>query len=103
MGRADLIGNGKQHLIPTFQPLTDGSYQRARRKNSTQAPARPTGKAVPAVGAPRGARGPALGQGAAPAAPVAPVKGRILTQHTGLPPRAGTGVGKPKAGRKGPR
>jgi hypothetical protein len=22
MGRADLIGNGKQHLIPTFQPKT---------------------------------------------------------------------------------
>jgi hypothetical protein len=25
MGRADLIGNGKHHLIPTFQPVTDGS------------------------------------------------------------------------------
>jgi hypothetical protein len=37
MGRADLIGNGKHHLIPTFQPLTDGSYQSARRKNSTAA------------------------------------------------------------------
>jgi uncharacterized radical SAM protein YgiQ len=35
MGRADLIGNGKQHLIPNFQPATDGSYQSARRKNST--------------------------------------------------------------------
>ncbi|MDB5964203.1 MAG: Radical, partial [Polaromonas sp.] len=61
MGRADLIGNGKHHLIPTFQPMTDGSYQSARRKNST-----PLGKAAPAA---------------------APVKGRILTQHTGLPPR----------------
>ena len=37
MGRADLIGNGKQHLIPTFQPLTDGGYQSARRSNSTPA------------------------------------------------------------------
>ena len=35
MGRADLIGNGKQHLIPTYQPVTDGSYTSARRKNST--------------------------------------------------------------------
>ncbi len=35
MGRADLIGNGKQHLIPTFQPLLDGSYSSARRKNSS--------------------------------------------------------------------
>ena len=62
MGRADLIGNGKLHLIPTFQPMTDGTYQSARRKNSTSA-------------APK-------------TSPVAsPVKGRILTQHTGLPPR----------------
>ncbi len=35
MGRSDLIGNGKHHLIPSFQPITDGSYQSARRKNST--------------------------------------------------------------------
>ena len=61
MGRADLIGNGKQHLIPTFQPLTDGNYSSARRKNSTAV-------ALPAK---------------------APVKGRMLSQHTGLPPRAG--------------
>ena len=54
MGRADLIGNGKLHLIPTFQPQTDGGYTSARRKNST----------------------------------VKPSKGRLLTQHTGLPPRA---------------
>jgi hypothetical protein len=53
MGRADLIGNGKHHLVPTWQPLTDGSYASPRRKNST----------------------------------AAPKKGRILTQHTGLPPR----------------
>ncbi len=71
MGRADLIGNGKHHLIPTYQPLTDGSYQSARRKNSTVAPVKA----------------------------VAPVKGRILTQHTGLPPRV-TGSA-PKAGISG--
>jgi hypothetical protein len=64
MGRADLIGNGKQHLIPTFQPVTNGSYESARRKNSTPTAARASG------GEQR------------------PVKGRILTQHTGLPPRA---------------
>jgi len=52
MGRADLIGNGKQHLIPTFQPATDGSYTSARRKNSSS---------------------------------IKP--GRVLTQHTGLPPK----------------
>jgi len=60
MGRADLIGNGKHHLVPTFQPKTDGSYQSARRANSTPAPARRS---------------------------AAPRPGQVLTQHTGLPPR----------------
>ena len=54
MGRADLIGNGKHHLIPSWQPLSD-DYQSARRKNST----------------PR----------------TSVLKGKVLTQHTGLPPR----------------
>nr|MDP2190165.1 YgiQ family radical SAM protein [Rhodoferax sp.] len=68
MGRADLIGNGKHHLIPTFQPLTDGNYTSARRKNSTTVAARP-----------------------ASGSPVQ--EGRLLTQHTGLPPRD-TGAGR---------
>ncbi|MDZ7855703.1 YgiQ family radical SAM protein [Sphaerotilus sp.] len=77
MGRADLIGNGKHHLIPTYQPTTDGSYQSARRKNSTPvgiktSVAKPAGKAKIVV----------------------PGAGRILTQHTGLPPRV-TGSAKP--------
>ena len=64
MGRADLIGNGKHHLIPTWQPLTDGSYTSARKKNSSAAP------------------------GTAPVKlAVKPAPGRMLTQHTGLPPR----------------
>ncbi|NBX19900.1 MAG: YgiQ family radical SAM protein [Betaproteobacteria bacterium] len=84
MGRADLIGNGKHHLIPTFQPLVDGGYQSARKKNSTVAPVKSAA-----------ARVQPLGKAAAP------VKGRILTQHTGLPPRE-TGAPKPsfKAARK---
>ncbi|ACB34400.1 Radical SAM domain protein [Leptothrix cholodnii SP-6] len=81
MGRADLIGNGKQHLIPTWQPATDGSYESARRKNSTA-----TGvKAAP-------------NKPAARAGGSAPPKGRILTQHTGLPPRE---TGAPR--KAGPR
>jgi uncharacterized radical SAM protein YgiQ len=67
MGRADLIGNGKQHLIPFYQPKTDGTYQSARRKNSTPA------KSVAAK--------PGI------AMKVAARPGRMLTQHTGLPPR----------------
>ncbi len=73
MGRADLIGNGKHHLIPTFQPLVDGTYQSARRKNSTGSAAKATATAQP-------------------------TKGRMLTQHTGLPPRdngSGKQAGKP--------
>ena len=62
MGRADLIGNGKHHLIPTYQPMTDGNYTSACRKNSTPVKAQPT-----------------------TAKPIQ--KGRILTQNTGLPPR----------------
>ena len=70
MGRADLIGNGKHHLIPSFQPSGDGGYTSARRKNSTAA----------------GSRTSAVTQG------------RLLTQHTGLPPRE-TGV-TPQAPRR---
>jgi hypothetical protein len=82
MGRADLIGNGKHHLIPSFQPATDGAYSSARRKNST-----PTGARTSVV-----------------------TQGRVLTQHTGLPPRvtgaapAGTSTGarQPQQGRAAP-
>ena len=52
MGRSDLIGNGKRHLIPTWQPTgtgLGGEGARAGRKHGPQT---------------------------------------ILTQHTGLPPRA---------------
>jgi uncharacterized radical SAM protein YgiQ len=41
MGRADLIGSGKHQLIPAYQPITGGSYQTARRKNSTPAIVKP--------------------------------------------------------------
>ena len=50
MGRADLIGNSKHHLIPTWQPAVEGGQS-------------------------RGAGRPGKGGG------------RLLTQHTGLPPR----------------
>jgi hypothetical protein len=81
MGRADLIGNGKHHLIPTWQPATDGSYQSARRANSTPSTAAPLARKP----APRSA---IKGQASAPApADPRPIKGRMRTQHTGLPPR----------------
>ncbi len=60
MGRADLIGNGKHQLIPTYQPAAGTGYVSARRKNSTA-----EGERTSVV-----------------------TRGRVLTQHTGLPPRA---------------
>ena len=73
MGRADLIGNGKHHLIPTYQPLTGGCYESARKKNST-------GVTIPTV----------VTEKTKPASATRPAKprpGTVLTQHTGLPPR----------------
>jgi uncharacterized radical SAM protein YgiQ len=114
MGRADLIGNGKKHLIPFHQPQTDGSYTSVRRKNSTEAvgprgvktaqpmrsgqparPAKPFGK--PVVQAPIKGVAKVAAKSAKSSVPVRsagagrttkPVRsGRMLTQHTGLPPR----------------
>jgi len=57
MGRADLIGDGDRHLVPATQPDAGRDYRAPRRKNSEQAHQKRTGKQ------------------------------KILTQHTGLPPR----------------
>ncbi|MCA9684036.1 MAG: YgiQ family radical SAM protein [Myxococcales bacterium] len=58
MGRADLIGNGKQHLVPNWQPAGTGQVGEGKRRKSGNKKTR---------GQPR--------------------KGTALTQHTGLPPR----------------
>jgi uncharacterized radical SAM protein YgiQ len=78
MGRADLIGDGDRHLVPATQPDVGRDYRAPRRKNSEQAHQKRTGK------------------------------NRILTQHTGLPPRddggrkpaRSTARGKPGGKRK---
>jgi uncharacterized radical SAM protein YgiQ len=58
MGRADLIGSGKHQLVPKDQPEDAKTYRAPRRKNSASAHQRRT-------------------------------KGKkVLTQHTGLPPRS---------------
>ena len=59
LGREDLIGSGKHQLVPAFQPKDGGDYQSPRRKNSFGK--KQQNKRIK--------------------------KGRILTQHTGLPPR----------------
>ena len=83
MGRSDLIGNGKNHLIPSYQPQTDGSYQSTRRKNSS----------VSASIAHNPRDFTQTDQ---------PKRGRLLTQHTGLPPRAGTRTSPTSVGRSNP-
>ena len=35
MGRSDLIGNGKQHLVPTYQPVGTGRAHEGRRKSAS--------------------------------------------------------------------
>ena len=67
MGRADLIGNGKHHLIPAYQPVTAGGV----------------GGVAARAGARAGARAPS---------PVLAL--RLRTQHTGLP-KPGRMPGKP--------
>jgi uncharacterized radical SAM protein YgiQ len=102
MGRVDLIGNGKHHLIPSFQPAADGSYQSARRTNSTPAKLAAAGGATgrATVGAVGAAAKPGRSAKLAGASvPAQPVKGRLLTQHTGLPPRpAAAAPGRRKRG-----
>ena len=70
MGRADLIGNGKHHLIPSYQPLGTGRPVAARPGTARPGAVRPVA-ARPATSQP---------------APARPLPGRpFRTQHTGLP------------------
>ena len=57
MGRGDLIGSGDEQLVPVDQPIDPNQHGSARRKNTASAHAKRIRK------------------------------GRILSQHTGLPPR----------------
>ena len=77
MGRSDLIGNSKQHLIPTYQPAGTGSYQSVRKKNSTA-----DGDSVKRTQKQTKSNRQPSNQSSNH-----PPKGRVLTQHTGLPPR----------------
>jgi hypothetical protein len=60
MGRADLIGNGKQHLVPTYQPIGTGHAHEGKRKSQ------PVHDAAPRAGK-------------------AKTTTPFRTQHTGLP------------------
>ena len=86
MGRQDLIGNSKQHLIPTYQPAgsAEGQYQSARKKNSTvdgDSKKRQDSRGQDSYGKDN------RNQSRPSNTKKRPERGQILTQHTGLPPR----------------
>jgi uncharacterized radical SAM protein YgiQ len=58
MGRADLIGNGKHHLVPTWQPEGTGTQQEGARIARKALPFRTQHTGLPAIGtkSPRKAR-----------------------------------------------
>ena len=47
MGRADLIGNGRQQLVPTYQPIGTGRAHEGKRKPRAAPRAVAAGKATP--------------------------------------------------------
>jgi hypothetical protein len=57
MGRADLIGNGRQHLVPTYQPIGTGRAHEGNRRQGKAQSQKPAQKPP----------------------------GTFRTQHTGLP------------------
>jgi hypothetical protein len=49
MGRADLIGNGKQQLIPSYQPAGTGEAQEGKRGGSAHRPFKTQHTGLPKV------------------------------------------------------
>jgi uncharacterized radical SAM protein YgiQ len=94
MGRADLIGNGKQQLVPSYQPIGTGGAHEGKRL-----PAKVTGASR--QGARSTKRLPRSDSTGHPAS--GPTAQPFRTQHTGLPrvPSAPPGKGRPRTQRKG--
>ena len=94
MGRQELIGDGENQLIPHYKAGEENLvYEAHRRKNKGGEHQKRTGKAhSPAANKPATNNGKPAQQAASK-----PQGGKILTQHTGLPPkpRADVGKGKP--------
>ena len=97
MGRQDLMGNSKHHLIPTYQPAgsAEGNYQSARKKNSTV-----DGDSQKRNGEQGNRTKASQGQSRPSNTKKRPERGQILTQHTGLPPRETGDSKKPFGGSK---
>ena len=86
MGRQELIGDGENQLIPHYKAGEENLvYEAHRRKNSDKAHQKRTEQKVgnkPKVAQAQTVNAAKKAQGNQPK------KGAILTQHTGLPPRA---------------
>jgi uncharacterized radical SAM protein YgiQ len=62
MGRADLIGNGKQHLVPTYQPIGTGRAHEGKRRPGAAAKGKATPFRTQHTGLPRTPKAPAAGK-----------------------------------------
>jgi uncharacterized radical SAM protein YgiQ len=107
MGRANLIGNGPQHLIPSYQPAGTGETGEGRRagfKHGSQgAPPVKRGAAPRVAPGASGARGPGAGAARAPLRPGARPPQPFRTQHTGLPRTPADARSGAPAAPRGPR
>ena len=84
MGRSDLIGNTREHLIPTHQPSRTKAYTSPRRKNSFEKkPGIHHGKSRP-----HSEKSDPTEHKSGQTKRIRSKQGRILTRHTGLPPLA---------------
>jgi len=84
LGRADLIGNGRQHLVPTYQPVGTGRAFEGKRKPQS------AGSGVKRTATPPAASGPGARKATAPGKAQKQTQ-PFRTQHTGLP-RTPTGA-----------
>lgn len=84
MGRSDLIGNGKRHLIPTWQPAGTGSLAEGARR-----PLNSSAKPVVKTGANSAVKTNVVSANSA-AKPAAKIQ-TFRTKHTGLPTVSKTG------------
>jgi len=109
MGREDLIGNGKRHLIPTWQPEGTGEQREGRRiagksrksgeTISPSYPRRRVSRNSKSMDSRRSLSSNVLvggGNDKNEKNQAFPEKGKFLTQHTGLPPLPRGTRAKPK-------
>ncbi|HWJ06854.1 MAG TPA: YgiQ family radical SAM protein [Steroidobacteraceae bacterium] len=81
MGRSDLIGNGRQQLVPTYQPIGTGHAHEGHRKPTARNAAPRPGAAAAQRATPATRKAATTSGASQPAGRTTPFR----TQHTGLP------------------